>query len=198
MYNVFSRFWQWLPYHSSVHRHIPGNIQVPPFQQEGLHTAIGRKTKQNSVIGQQETFKPHYVHVVNWYALSTIQINIVLFASFPDLPPLNFSPFGFLFVFTIWTACLGLYPGSIWQTTRKRIGRPGILLWYFHQAYFRTMASIKNVGRNFNTITTILRAGKVSTYTALCQKILSKQPRYSASPALHVLVPANTSQFDSH
>lgn len=25
-----------------------------------------------------------------------------------------------------------------------------------------------------------------------------KQPRYSASPALHVLVPANTSQLDSY
>lgn len=39
---------------------------------------------------------------------------------------------------------------------------------------------------------------KVSTYTTSCQKILSKQPRYSARVALHDLVPANTSEFDSH
>jgi len=72
VYNMSSRFWQWFPSHSLVHRYIPGDIQVPPFRQEGLHTAISGKEKkqkeQGSVIRQKQalipvTFKPHCMHV---------------------------------------------------------------------------------------------------------------------------------------
>lgn len=62
VYNMFSRFWQWFPSHSLVHRHIPGDIQVPPFRQEGLHTAISGKKRskkeQGSVMKQKQASIP--------------------------------------------------------------------------------------------------------------------------------------------
>jgi len=49
MYNMFLRFWQWFPSHSLVHRHTPGDIQLPPFSQGGLNTAIGENIKNKRI-----------------------------------------------------------------------------------------------------------------------------------------------------
>jgi len=98
----------------------------------------------------------------------------------------EFFFFGLLFVFTIWAACLNwpvprLYMADNPEAHWKAWNSAGIFL----PSLLQNHGKHKKFGHNFNTITTILKAGKVSTYTTSCQK--SSQNNLDIVPLLHCM-----------